>query len=307
MKKNFQIILPVFNEYELIETFLKLVEKVLSTLDVDFKLIIVDDGSIDSTVEIIKNFEFIAANISLELLQLSSNQGHQNAIREGIIHVSKKTDNTLSGIIIMDADGEDDPEAIKELISIQEFDIVFVSRGKRKESTKFKIGYFIYKILFRLITGKTINFGNYSLLSPRVIRSISKKHFFHYSAFLSKQKFDIKKINYNRQKRIDGSSKMAFKNLLFHALKSFIEYAEEVVFFQLKIFACIFVILTSTGIYILYSKFIAKNAIIGWSSTLLVGLLNSLLIMLSSIIISTLLLSIKNTLDQKNNTENLKK
>ena len=90
MKKNFQIILPVFNEYELIETFLKLVEKVLSTLDVDFKLIIVDDGSIDSTVEIIKNFEFIAANISLELLQLSSNQGHQNAIREGIIHVSKK-------------------------------------------------------------------------------------------------------------------------------------------------------------------------------------------------------------------------
>lgn len=307
MKKNFQIILPVFNEHELIEAFLRLIEKVLSTLDSQFKLIIVDDGSIDNTVETIQEFKFNANNISLELVQLPSNQGHQNAIREGIIHVSKNLDNNLSGLIIMDADGEDDPEAIKELVNFNEFDIVFVSRGKRKESTKFKVGYFIYKILFKIITGKSINFGNYSLLSPRVIKSISKKHFFHYSAFLSKQKFDIKKINYNRQKRIDGSSKMAFKNLLFHALKSFIEYAEEVVFFQLKIFVGIFLILTSTAIYILYAKFIAKNAIIGWSSTLLVGLLNSLLIMLSSIIISTLLLSIKNTLDQKNNSENLNK
>lgn len=301
MNKNYQIILPVFNEHELIEAFLKLVEKVLAPLDVTFKLVLVDDGSIDNTVEIIHNYQLTTTNITIELLQLSSNQGHQNAIREGIIHASKNMDEHLTGLIIMDADGEDDPEAIKELVSIKDFDIVFVSRGKRKESTTFKFGYFVYKLLFRLITGKTINFGNYSLLSPRVVKSISQKHFFHYSAFLSKQRFNIKKINYNRQKRIDGSSKMAFKNLLFHALKSFIEYSEEVVFFQLKIFACLFLILASTGIYILYAKFIAKNAILGWSSTLLVGLLNSLLIMLSSIIVSTLLLSIKNTLDQKNN------
>jgi len=290
MNKNYQIILPVFNEHELIEAFLKLVEKVLAPLDVTFKLVLVDDGSIDNTVEIIRNYQPTTTNITIELLQLSSN-----------LHASKNMDENLTGLIIMDADGEDDPYAIKELVSIKDFDIVFVSRGKRKESATFKFGYFVYKLLFRLITGRMINFGNYSLLSPRVVKSISQKHFFHYSAFLSKQRFNIKKINYNRQKRIDGSSKMAFKNLLFHALKSFIEYSEEVVFFQLKIFACLFIILASTGIYILYAKFIAKNAILGWSSTLLVGLLNSLLIMLSSIIVSTLLLSIKNTLDQKNN------
>ncbi len=173
MKKHYVIILPVFNEHELIEAFLRLVEKKLATIDVLFKLVLVDDGSIDNTVEIIRNFQITTTNISIELLQLSSNQGHQNAIRKGIIQAAKNMDENLAGVIIMDADGEDDPEAIKELVSINEFDIVFVSRGKREESARFKFGYFIYKLLFRIITGRTINFGNYSLFSPRVLKSIS--------------------------------------------------------------------------------------------------------------------------------------
>ena len=93
---------------------------------------------------------------------------------------------------------------------------------------------------------------------------------------------------------------MSFKNLVLHALKSFVEYFEELIFFQIKVFILILFAFGGISMYIMYSKFIIKNAIIGWSSNIIIGLINGLLIMFSSIIISTLLLTIKNTMDQKN-------
>ena len=92
---------------------------------------------------------------------------------------------------------------------------------------------------------------------------------------------------------------MGVKNLLFHGLKSFIEYTEEIVFFQMKIFGILIIFLIGTSCYIFYSKYIVKDAVLGWTSSLLAELLNSLLIMFSSIILTTLILTIKNTLDQK--------
>lgn len=299
MNKKFVIVLPLFNESKLIERLINQIEENIVDLEPNFTLLFVNDGSTDNSVNIIKNHKLKTSKIDLQIIELNTNSGHQNAIREGIIYTNNFLLESTAGIIIMDADGEDNPKAIKELIKIKEFDIVFVSRGKRKEKLSFKLGYFFYKLLFKLITGKTINFGNYSLLSPRVVKSISNKHFFHYSAFLSKQRFEIQTLKYDRLKRIDGESKMGLKNLLFHGLKSFIEYTEEIVYFQMKIFGVLILFLLGTSCYIFYSKYIVKDAVLGWTSSLLAELLNSLLIMFSSIILTTLILTIKNTLDQK--------
>lgn len=294
----FAILLPIFNESGLIEEFIDKLEQQIGLLNENFKVIFINDGSTDNTVELISNYNLNFSNIDIEIIELNSNSGHQNAIRQGIIHINTNYISKIKGIIIMDSDGEDDPSAISELVKFKNFDIIFVSRGKRKEKISFKIGYFFYKIIFKIITGRSINFGNYSLLSPRVVKSISNKHFFHYSAFLSKQKFEIKKIKFDRLKRIDGKSKMSFKNLLFHGLKSFIEYIEEIVYFQIKLFIVLLFFLSVTSIYILYSKFIVKNAVLGWASSILTELLNSTLIMFSTIILTTLLLTIKNMIDQ---------
>jgi hypothetical protein len=200
----------------------------------------------------------------------------------------------------MDSDGEDNPDALEELANKTNYDVVFVSRGKRKENLTFKISYVFYKLMFKLITGKQINFGNYALISPKVLNAIAEKHFFHFSSFLSKQRFNIEYIKYDRNKRLKGKTKMGFKNLLIHALKSFIEYHEELIFFQIKVFVIMILTFTIISGYILYSKYFANTALIGWSSTLIIGLINGMLIMFSSIIISTLLMTLKNAMDQKN-------
>ncbi len=299
-EKYFIILLPFFNESNLLGDFLILLENKLRNCNKNFKLIFINDGSTDNSVEIIKNYKINSENLNIEITELNGNIGQQNAIRKGLIYVKNNHYGKIKGVIVMDADGEDNPDAILELTNTENFDVVFVSRGKRKESLLFKISYTFYKIIFRIITGKQINFGNYSLISPEVVNIIADKHFFHYSAFLSKQRFNTKKIKYNRNKRLNGTSKMGFKNLLIHALKSFIEYYEDLIFFQIKVFLVILCSFTSVSVYIIYSKFISKKALIGWSSNLMIGLVNGLLIMFSSIIISTLLVTIKNTLDQKN-------
>jgi glycosyltransferase involved in cell wall biosynthesis len=298
--KFFVIILPFFNESDLIEDFLVLIEKKIEKIDSNFKLVFVNDGSTDNTVEIIHNYNFKNSNLTLEIIKLNSNSGHQNAIRQGLMYVKDNYLNQITGLITMDSDGEDNLDAIKELVEKKEFDVVFVSRGKRSESFLFKISYFFYKLIFKIITGKEINFGNYALISPKVLESISDKYFFHYSAFLSKQRYKIEKIKYDRNKRIKGNSKMGFKNLLIHALRSFIEYHEDLIFFQIKVFLIMLITFGLILGYVFYSKFISNTAIIGWSSNLLISLINGLLIMFSSIIISTLVITVKNTLEQKN-------
>jgi glycosyltransferase involved in cell wall biosynthesis len=299
-QKYFIIILPFFNESDLIIELLNLFENKLSELKDNFKLLFVNDGSTDNCAELIEKHFFQSQNISKEIIELNSNAGHQNAIRQGIMYTKKYHLDKCKGIIIMDSDGEDNPDALSELTNKKSYDVVFVTRGKRKENLTFRISYFIYKIIFKIITGKQINFGNYALISPKVLNSIAEKHFFHFSSFLSKQRFNIEYIQYDRNKRLKGKTKMGFKNLLIHALKSFIEYHEELIFFQVKVFIFILIAFTAMLTYIIYEKFISHTAILGWSSTLLIGLINGILIMFSSIIISTLLMTLKNAMDQKN-------
>jgi hypothetical protein len=199
----------------------------------------------------------------------------------------------------MDSDGEDNPNAIAKLVTEENFDIIFVERGKRKASFMFRLGYFFYQYLFRLVTGKKINFGNYSMISNRVLKSISRQRFFHYSGFLNKSKYAIKKIRFDRLARIDGKSKMSYKGLVFHGLYSLVEYAEEILFSLIKIFSLILIALFATGVHILYSKYIAEIAPYGWSSTIAVNLLISALIIISSIIICLLQISIKRSINQR--------
>jgi glycosyltransferase involved in cell wall biosynthesis len=297
MKEKYILIAPCFNEEKAIIPFLRMVENKLSSTDKLYTVIIVDDASNDSTLKLLKNFQFTSESFELKTISLNINSGHQEAIRQGLNYAHTFSENA-KGIIIIDSDGEDNPDAIKELIKLKDFEIVYITRGRRYEGIKFKVGYFLYKLIFRILIGKTITFGNYSLISPSVLNSIYKQKFFHFAAFLSKQKFGIKKISYDRQKRIDGKSKMSYMSLVIHGLKSMIEYSEEILFFLIKLFVIILFFSLGLGITVIYKKFISEEAILGWTSSLGINLINTCLIIFGTIIICLILLSMKNAQKQ---------
>jgi dolichol-phosphate mannosyltransferase len=128
------IVLPIYNEAEAIPKLLPAVRRALAPLDVDYELIFVDDGSKDQSRELIEREAELDSRI--RLLGFSRNFGHQAAITAGLDFA------TGDAVVVMDADLQDPPELIPEMLALyhQGFDVVSAQRTERHGETAFKRG-----------------------------------------------------------------------------------------------------------------------------------------------------------------------
>jgi polyisoprenyl-phosphate glycosyltransferase len=294
------ILAPCFNEEATITTFLKKLEEVLTLLEEEFRVVIVDDCSQDNSLNLLTKFNFQAKNIQLDVLHLKFNIGHQGAIYQGLLYISSQLS---ASVIIMDSDGEDDPAAIPALLQHKEYDIVEVKRGKRSEGLIFRCSYFFYKMLFKFVTGKTIDFGNYCLINKNIVDRIIHTSFVHLPAYLLKQKASTTFITYNRSKRIDGRSKMGYKGLLLHAFKSMIEFAEDLLLLFFRLFVILVIVFLIIFFNIIYQKFITHTAIPGWFSTLAISLIILGVLCMGFFITGILLLNLMHQQNTKSSKE----
>lgn len=294
-----KIITPCYNENVTVVKFLQNLEQVLSVRSEWFEVIVVDDCSLDNTLDLLKEFLFSAPNVRLKLLELRFNVGHQAAIYQGLLYAKSQAGSTF---IVMDSDGEDNPAVIPQLLQHSGTDIVHVVRGKRQEGLLFRVSYAVYKIIFRLVTGKDMNFGNYCLISRKILESAVFQSFTHFAAFLSKQKGTKASLVAEREKRLDGTSKMSFKNLLSHAFKSFVEYGEDLLLVFLKSFILIMILFFLAISNVIYQKFVANTAILGWTSVVAIGLLNMAILSIGFFVLGILLLNITHQRNNQNKT-----
>lgn len=283
------ILAPCFNEEATISSFLGQLESVLKDLSEQFHVVVIDDCSQDNSLARLSEFSFSYSHIRFDVLHLKFNVGHQAAIYQGLLYTSHLHP---SHVITMDCDGEDDPKAIPLLLQKSGFDIVEVKRGKRSESVSFKLGYFFYKLIFKFVTGKTIDFGNYCLIDAAIVDRVKHTSFIHFPAYLLKQKASRASILYNRGKRIDGKSKMGYKGLLLHAFRSMIEFAEDLLLLFFKMFIAILLLFGVMFANILYQKFISQTAIPGWFSTLSISLVILGVLCMGFFILGILLLNL---------------
>jgi polyisoprenyl-phosphate glycosyltransferase len=289
MENHYAIVTPCFNENETIIKFLLSLEDTLQNLPYHFTVVVVNDCSTDNTLELLSKFKFKARNLTLDLLALRVNLGHQGAIYQGLLYARELN---VERFIVMDSDGEDDPHAILNLLLHQEAEIVHVVRGKRNEELFFRAAYYFYKILFKAITKKSMNFGNYCMINRRVLNAATHASFIHFAAFLSKVRGEHAYITFDRQKRIGGESKMKTDSLVYHAFKSLTEYAEDLLMMFLKLFILLAGCFVGLMGYIFYQKLFTDNAILGWASTMSVGLFNTALIAIGFYVIGIILLNI---------------
>ena len=295
VSNDFAIVTPCFNEEKSITLFLDKLGEVLAGTGRKFVVIAVDDCSEDNTLSLLNKYNFSSPDIRLTVLRLKFNSGHQSAIFQGLLYANSLT---MQKAIVMDSDGEDDPHAIPLLLAAEDHDITEVKRGKRNESLSFRIMYFFYKILFRAITGRTMDYGNYCMIDKKIIERIAHTSYIHFPAYLLKQKASRGNVLFNREKRISGKSKMGLNGLVVHAFKSFIEFGEDLLLIFLKLFIVIMIVLIILAGNIIYQKFIAGTAILGWFSTLMLGLVTLAIICLGFFITGILLL---NLVHQQNN------
>jgi dolichol-phosphate mannosyltransferase len=161
------IVIPVFNESELIKELVKRVKSNTESITTDYEIILVDDGSNDSTwSEILRE-----ANLEKRVkgLKFSRNFGHHYAITAGLHQSSGKW------VVVMDGDLQDRPEVIPQLFkkATEGFDVVFVSRQNRPEKLYYRLAQKVFYWLLRNLSG--IDFdsrqANFSIINRKVVEA----------------------------------------------------------------------------------------------------------------------------------------
>jgi polyisoprenyl-phosphate glycosyltransferase len=215
--KKYTILIPVYNDWESLKKLLNNIDENINDIkDTEFSCVIINDASKNDSFEI-KKFNNIN---SIEIITMQANRGHARCIAFGLRHLSKN--NGLDYLIIMDGDGEDRPEEIKKLVekslAIESFSVV-AKRVKRAEGIIFQALYQAHKLITLFFTGKMINFGNYSCLTKKDIKTLSDKPslWSSFSGTFKKYINNFQTIDSIRGKRYFGPSKMSLTQLILHS------------------------------------------------------------------------------------------
>jgi len=215
--KTYKILIPVFNDWESLLNLLNNINALKINNIAYLKILIIDDCS---TEILDKNIEFESFT-DVEVIKNLKNIGHGKSIAYGINYLSKKND--FDYLIVMDGDGEDRPEEVKELI-LKSFDLpsltITANRIKRSESAFFKLSYHLHKILTLVLTGHSIKFGNFMCIPKQDLNLIvsNKNLFVSFSGTVSKFIKNKTYIPSIRGVRYHGPTKMTFLKLIRHSL-----------------------------------------------------------------------------------------
>ena len=215
--KTYKILIPVFNDWESLLSLLNNIHTLKINNIAHIKVIIVDDCS---TEILNKKIEFDSFK-NIEIIKNSKNIGHGKSIAHGINYISKKND--FDYLIVMDGDGEDRPEEVKELI-LKSIDLpsltIPANRIKRSESAFFKLSYHLHKILTLVLTGYSIKFGNFMCIPRQDLNLIvsNKNLSVSFSGTIAKFIKNKTFIPSMRGVRYYGPTKMSFIKLIRHSL-----------------------------------------------------------------------------------------
>ncbi|WP_428645493.1 glycosyltransferase, partial [Roseibium sp.] len=163
------VVTPVYEDYEASS---RLFRELAAALGDNIFVVAVDDGSVRHPLD---TNGLDDAQVSGVVLKLRRNVGHQKAIAIGLGYVAKHIHSDQS-VVVMDSDGEDLPSSINSLTQSLKspiVDVVVARRKNRVETLRFKVFYSIYKRLFRLVTGRTISFGNFMTMKATAVKRLS--------------------------------------------------------------------------------------------------------------------------------------
>jgi polyisoprenyl-phosphate glycosyltransferase len=273
------IVIPVFDDWANINILIPRIGAVLKNICGSYRILIIDDGTPSHKIGM-DAMTMASQPGQVKIVRLLRNMGHQRAIAVGLSYAANNE--TFSKLIVMDSDGEDRPEDIQKLVveySAQSGKIIFASRKKRNETIVFKLFYGLYKILFRLLTGIPISFGNFSLIPSGHLKQLvcMPELWNHFAAGVIRAKIPTILLPLERGKRQSGKSKMNFQSLIVHGLSAISVFIDTMAV-RLLIVSLLLILISVVAILIVFGiKLFTTLAIPGWASFIVLGFLSILL------------------------------
>lgn len=267
----YSIVVPLYNEEAVIHETYKRLKQVMNSLEENYEIIFVDDGSRDMTAKIVQ--EFCNADNTIKFLQFSRNFGHQSAITCGMDFSEG------DAIVVIDADLQDPPEVIIDMISAwkEGYDVVYGKRISRKGETFFKK--ITAKIFYRFLRNMTevdipVDTGDFRLIDRKVCDALKlvDERSRYVRGIISWLGFRQTGVEFVREKRFAGETKYPLKKMLKFAFDAITSFSYK----PLKLASYTgFLLSLSSFIYllvVLYQRIAIGNTVAGWASTLAVSL-----------------------------------
>jgi len=262
----FSLIIPVYNEEDLINELAERAIKAVESFTSNYEILFINDGSTDSTlrklIKVRKHFS------KVKIIDLSRNFGHQAAFTAGLEMAMGNY------VAMMDGDLQDPPELLAEMyrmITEDRFDIVTGKRKGRK-GKRLRITTNLFHMLFKKVAGldEVENSGNFSMLNRAAVDALvqMKETIRYLPGLRSFIGFNQGYIDYIREDRAGGEPKMTTGKLVLlgaDAIFSFSKFPIKVCLFLGLIGAIVFMF---AGIYVLVAK-VFGFALYGWSSIVL--------------------------------------
>ena len=168
--KSVSVVIPCFNEEGNLRETHRRVTEAVSQAGIQYEVVYVDDGSYDTTPELLRELQ--AKDEHVRVVYFSRNFGHQFAVTAGLAHASG------GAVIILDADLQDPPELMVEMIRLWEagYEVVYGVRTDREGETRFKL--LTARLFYRLIrwlseTEIPLDTGDFRLLDRKVVDVIA--------------------------------------------------------------------------------------------------------------------------------------
>lgn len=225
--KKISIIIPCYNEEQSIPLFYKEIDKISKTIKANFEFIFVNDGSQDNTISIIK--KYAKKDKRVKYVHFSRNFGKEAAMYAGLKY------STGDYIATMDADLQDPPSLLPEMLSILEdkksdYDCVGTRRVSRTGEPQIRSFFarMFYKIINKLSKIEMVDGArDYRLMTRQMVNSILELNEYNrYSKGLFQfVGYNTKWLEYENIERVAGVTKWSFWRLFVYALEGIIAFS----------------------------------------------------------------------------------
>jgi dolichol-phosphate mannosyltransferase len=218
------VVIPCMNEEEVLRETNRRLVAVLEGLSFNFEIVYVDDGSTDSTPDLLRELQ--AHEPRIRVVRFSRNFGHQIAITAGLEHACG------DAVAIIDADLQDPPEVILDFVAkwLDGYDVVYGVRTERDGETAFKLwtAKFFYRFISHLSdTRIPLDTGDFRLMDRRVVDALlsmpERDRFVR--GMVSWLGFSQTAVEYRRAPRLAGVTKFSLFKMIRFALDGIFSFS----------------------------------------------------------------------------------
>lgn len=267
MPCQLSVVIPVFNEADVLRELYCRLSAAVQTCEVEYELLFVNDGSCDASSTVIRNLA--EGDVRVKYVDLSRNFGQQVAISAGLDHSRGQA------VVIIDSDLQDPPELIPELYAEYRrgFEVVYAKRNRRKGETLFKRA--SSKLFYRFLRGATaidlpLDTGDFRLIDRKVVDCLKRMP--ERNKFLRAQiawmGFRQTAVIFDREQRKHGRTSYSVGRMFELAIDGITGFSSKPLEWVTRLGFIVSFVSFLLILYALFSHFVIGETISGWTSIL---------------------------------------